>query len=336
MVRGERKATRDDVARLARVSTAVVSYVVNGGPRPVAENTRRRVLDAIDQLNYRPSAAARALKLSRSHVIGLVVPDISNSFFAEFAKHLQEACHEVGYSVMLGTTENGAMETAQVSSLLTRDLDGLVVFGIERRSLLDSLLSTDVPLVSMDWQLQDGDVPTIVADDYGATVDAIEHLSRVHGHQRIGFIGGPHSSIGAMTRRRAWRDSLEQLTGTAPPDRWAVSAPFTRFGGLEAMNRLRSLDGVTAVFASSDIQAIGALRALDRAGVAVPEDIAIMSFDGTLEAEYSSPPLSVVAVPIEAMARHALASILSRPSDTELHAVFAHNLVLRASCGCDQ
>ncbi|MRG60724.1 substrate-binding domain-containing protein [Agromyces sp. CFH 90414] len=332
----QRRATREDVARRAGVSTAVISYVLNDGPRPVAEATRRRVLDAIEELGYRPSAAARALKLARSGVIGLVVPDISNSFFAEFAKHLQDAAHAAGYSVMLGTTGDPEQESEQVRSLLRRDLDGLVVFGIEQPALLETLLSSETRLVSMDWQLQDGAVPTIVADDYGATRAAIEHLREVHGHTRIGFIGGPDTSIGANARKDAWRDALAPFVARADLARLEQSAPFTRDGGYRAAQALAANPDVSAMFAASDIQAIGALRALRDARVAVPKRIAMMSFDGTVEAEYSSPSLSVVAVPIQAMAQLALKRVLDEAPNGELHAIFPHELKLRESCGCER
>ncbi|GAA1846422.1 LacI family DNA-binding transcriptional regulator [Agromyces salentinus] len=332
----QRRTTRDDVARRAGVSTAVISYVLNDGPRPVAESTRQRVLQAIDELGYRPSAAARALKLARSGVIGLVVPDISNSFFAEFAKHLQDAAHDAGYAVMLGTTGDREQEADQVQSLLRQDLDGLVVFGIEDPTLLETLLSMDTTLVSMDWQLQDGTVATIVADDYGATRAAIEHLRDAHGHVRIGFIGGPETSIGANARKQAWNDVSGPQLDAEEHRVLQATAPFTRDGGYQAARHLVATTQATALFAASDIQAIGALRALRDLRIAVPGRIAMMSFDGTLEAQYSSPSLSVVAVPIQAMAQLALRRVLSDTSTGDLHAIFPHELKLRESCGCER
>lgn len=329
------RATRDDVAKLAGVSSAVVSYVLNDGPRPVAAATRERVLEAVQSLGYRPNASARALSLSRTGVIGLLVPDISNPFFSEFAKHVQEVAFEADYSLTIGNTDlDPEREAAQVKSILQREIDGLIVFGIRDPATLRELVSSTVPLVSMDWQLQDAAVPTVVADDYGAAREAVEHLVG-HGYSDIGYIGGPQDLRVFNTRQQAWEDVVGPLVGPARLDELHWHGPSSRRGGYEAgLKIFASGPQPRAVFVSSDNQAIGFLRAAREHGVDVPSDLAIASFDGTEDSEYSAPPLTVVQLPLSTMAKHAVHKVLGKAGPLSIHSTVRHTLIVRQSCGC--
>lgn len=338
MVKTARRATQDDVARLAKVSTAVVSYVVNHGPRPVADATRERVLRAIHDLDYRPNAAARALKLARTDVLGLIVPDISNPFFSEFAKHVQGFAARDGFALMIGSTDlDPDREAAQFGSVLEREVDGLIVFGIRDVSTLSAVVASGIPLVSMDWQLQDAAVPTIVADDYGAAKAGVDHLLG-HGHTEIAYIGGPSDLLVSNARRAAWVDLIGPTLPAARLHQLETSADFSRRGGYLAAREL--LDGFTerpsALFVSSDIQAIGALRACRELDVAIPTELAVVSFDGTLDSEYSAPPLTVVQLPLALMAERAVKKVLDpEEAGLDLHSTVPHRIIIRESCGCE-
>jgi LacI family transcriptional regulator len=332
------RATRDDVAKKAGVSTAVVSYVVNNGPRPVASATRDRVLAAMAELEYRPNASARALKLARTGVLGLVVPDISNPFFSEFAKHVQDIAHEQGYAVIVGNTNlDPEREQAQLTSILDREVDGLIVFGIRDATLLSTLVTTRVPVVSMDWQLQDGTVPTVVADDYGAALAAVQHLVG-HGHTDIGYIGGPDDLRISHVREQGWADVVGPLVSSDRLLELRTFAEFSRRGGHAA--GLTLLSGAprrpTALFVSSDIQAIGVLHACYILGLDVPGDLAVVSFDGTEDSEFSSPPMTTVQLPLELMAGHAVRKLLESSPGLDLHSTIPHRLIVRDSCGCER
>jgi len=331
------RATRDDVAKLAGVSTAVVSYVVNAGPRPVAPSTRDRVLDAIRQLDYRPNASARALSLARSGILGLLVPDISNPFFSEFAKHVQEVSFRKGYSLTIGDTDlDVEREAAQVESILQREIDGLIVFGIRDPGTLGKLLSSGVPLVSMDWQLQDAAVPTVVADDYGAARIAVEHLVS-HGYADIGYVGGPQDLRVFHTRQQAWSDVVAPLVSAQRLSELHWHASSSRRGGYEAGSAVFANSAVSrprALFVSSDNQAIGLLRAAREFGVSVPDQLAIASFDGTEDSEYSAPPLTAVRLPLQLMAKQAVRKLLAPGESPNIHSTVPHTLIVRQSCGC--
>lgn len=330
------RPTRNDVARRAGVSTAVVSYVLNDGPRPVADATRERVLRAIADLGYRPNASARALKLARTGVLGLFVPDIANPFFAAFARHVQDQAQRRDLAVMIGNTGlDPSREETQLGSIIERQVDGLIAFGIKGPAQLERLVMSGIPLVSMDWQLQDASVPTIVADDYGAARTAIEHLID-HGHSRIAFIGGPEGLQVSGARRDAWQTLIGAGLDPVEAERLEVAAEFNLIGGYNGYIRLHEQLGghPRALFASSDVQAIGAIRAATDLGIAVPTDLAVVSFDGTQVGEFSIPSLTAVRLPLELMAEHAVQKVLQGPGQLGLHSTVPHSLVIGESCGC--
>lgn len=329
------RATRNDVARLAGVSTAVVSYVLNNGPRPVAPDTRKRVLAAMKELSYRPNASARALATQRTRVLGLIVPDLSNPFFAEFGSIVQNAAFSRGYALLLGETNSDpARERSQVSSMMEREVDGLMTFGIQDVELVEMLVSTDMALVSMDWQLSTQSVPTVMVDDYRASRDAVAHLAE-HGHRSIAFVGGPGNLLVSQDRRRGWMDEMRERFAQQGLAELSYEAPHTREGGYEAARKLlAAVEPPSALFVGTDAQAVGVLHACHELGVRVPRDLAIVSFDGTRESAFSWPPLTSIQLPMREMAELALDKLLARDaSGSELHVIVAHELMLRASCG---
>ncbi|WP_163569815.1 LacI family DNA-binding transcriptional regulator [Fodinicola feengrottensis] len=160
-------ATRKNVAELSGVSGAVVSYVVNGGPRPVSAQTRERVLAAMQELNYRPNAAARALRLRRTNAIGLILPDISNPYFGEFAKAIEDAAFDRGFALILGNSSNDPdREAAQLDSFIDRQVDGLLVISVRRHAELSIVRDAQIPLVVIDQPEKGVDLPTVVIDNY--------------------------------------------------------------------------------------------------------------------------------------------------------------------------
>lgn len=327
--------TRATVARRASVSPAVVSYVLNDGPRPVARLTRERVLKAIDELGYRPNAVARALKQRRTHTIGLVVPDISNPFFAELAKAIEDVAYSLGYAVILGNSSNDEQrETVQLRTLSDRQVDGLLIVGASAHPDLSVLRNDGLPVVLLDRSSHDFPYPSVVVDNPGGAREGVEHLFW-HGHSRIACIAGPKELPEATDREFGWRQALD-AHGLASKGMLS-RAPFSRQGGYDAARHLlaQSLPP-TAIFASSDLQGIGALRACHEVGLGVPNDVALIAFDGTQESEFTTPPLSVIRQPITSIAETAIRVLQSEDTDDGLQQfVLPFDLVLRRSCGCD-
>ncbi|MFI5690926.1 LacI family DNA-binding transcriptional regulator [Kribbella sp. NPDC051586] len=315
--------TRNDVAEYAGVSTAVVSYVVNEGPRKVAPETRERVLEAIRALGYRPNATARALRMGTTRTFGLITPDGGNPLFAELAKAIDKAAGSRGYVVLQTSTDGDpATERAKIAELLTRRVSGLLLVAPTEDPSLDD---AQIPVIAINRVL-----PTVssVRPAYreGAR-RGVEHLVQ-HGHRVVGLIigGGGHPE-----RELGWQDALSAAGLPLGP---IARASFSREGGYTAARRLlEATPRPTAIFASSDLQAIGVLRALHESGVRVPEDIAVVAFDGTPETEYTWPPLTVVRQPLEDLAQQAVHRLIEGEPAIEA-LTFPTDLILRRSCGC--
>jgi LacI family transcriptional regulator len=329
------RANRRDVAKLAGVSTAVVSYVINNGPRPVAAATRERVLAAMGQLAYRPNAAARALKLARTNVIGLAVNDLTNPFFAEFAGYLQNIALEAGYAVMIANIgQDGAWETGQLQSIVDREVDGVIAFGLRSSGALETLQASGLSIVSMDWAMHDESVRAVTIDEYAATRTALDHLIE-HGHDEVAFIGG----LGDPTlRHQSWQDVMRSRTSPRRLKEIQEQDEFNERGGYQAA--LRLLDGKrqrpTALFVASDVQAFGVLRAAYELHLSVPGDLAIISFDGTVASQFTCPALSAVELPLESMATLSFQKLIDRDGHLEPRTTLPHRLVVRESCGRHQ
>jgi LacI family transcriptional regulator len=327
---------RDDVARRAGVSTAVVSYVMNNGPRPVAEATRLRVIQAIDELGYRPNGVARALRSRRTWSIGLVVPDNSNPFFAQLAHAIEDEAFARGYALLLGNVSGDlGREESYLRAFQERQVDALIVVTNGPTKDLPRIYEGAIPMVV----IADNPVPGLAAsivkvDNTEGARLATEHLIS-HGHRRVACVLGPHGSAPALERFAGWQRAMRaaRLRPSADLVRWAE---FDRADGYRAAVELLSeRRRPPAVFVASDHQAIGVLRAAADRGVRVPEDLAIVGFDGITEADYTVPRLATVRQPVDAMARRAVELLLPEPaSPKEVTEVFAMSLAARGTCGC--
>jgi LacI family transcriptional regulator len=325
------KVTRADVARLAGVSEAVVSYVVNEGPRPVAVATAARVRDAIAALGYQPNPSARALRTGSTRLLGLVVPKIGNPLFADLALAVELAAAERGYTVLLANNQDDpAAERRHITNLIARQVDGLLLMTTLARPDLASLPLGGVPTVLVNTFTEVPGFASVGVDAFAGAYEAVTHLAG-HGHRRIGLvIGGGGSDM--ELRERGW---LEATRHAGLDDGPIAREPFTRRGGYDAGRRLfAGPDGPTAVFAGSDMQAIGVLRALHERGLRVPEDVALVSFDGTEDCEYTNPQLTVVRQPVAEIASSAVAWVLGADHPASTHVALRPELVLRRSCGC--
>jgi LacI family transcriptional regulator len=328
------RVTRTAVARHAGVSTAVVSYVLNNGPRPVAKSTRERVLRSIEVLGYRPNAVARALKTQRTHTIGLLVPDNSNPYFAELAKAIEDVAYSRGYALLLGNSDNDRRrEKFQLAALRDRQVDGLLVIGTSAEADLGDYCGDGPPVVLLDRAAGTVPCPSVVVDNEGGAYAGVRHLLG-HGHRRILCIAGPGDVPVAVDREKGWREALAEA-GISTKG-LVVRTEFSRREGYEAARAaLARSPRPTAIFASSDLQGIGVLRACHELGLSVPGDAAVLAFDGTQESEFTSPPLTVIQQDIRTIAESAVSMLLTRERpEHPAHLVAPCQLVIRRSCGC--
>jgi len=326
--------TRADVAKLAGVSPSVVSYVLLPNSRPVAAKTRARVLAAVEELGYRPNAIAQALRGGPTSSIGLLVPDHTNPFFAELVRAVEDLAFQHSYVLLTGSTGNSAeRESRYVRVFLDRHVDALLLVGTSARPELDRVADSGTPVVLLDRVPPESTISTVRTDGVLGARKAVEHLAG-RGHRRVGIIAGPPDLAVSDDRVTGWLQAMQARDLTAD-ESLLEHAPFTLGGGHDAaMRMLRTRDGATAVFVSSDVQALGVLAACDEHGIRVPQDLAVVSFDGTELSAYAQPPLTVVQQPISHIAHTAVRRILDNVGTGEprpTHDTFAPDLIVRES-----
>lgn len=300
-----------EVAKRARVSIATVSRTLNN-PSAVDPDTAERVRKAVDELRYYPDVQARALVSGRSRILGLIVSDITNPFFPELVKGFEDAALDRGYEIMLSSTDYDAVRMAQcVRRMIERKVEGVAIMTSEMdQPLIDELVRRKVPTVFLDV----GTVHALISNilvDYAAGIDqAVDHLLGL-GHRRIGFISGPVRLKSASIRRSEFLAYLERA-GLLEDVELVRESDHTIEGGLEAMTSLLDAqDPPTAVLASNDLTAMGALSAARRLGWSVPEDVSVVGFDDIRFASFTEPPLTTVALSRCELAEKAIQALLN-------------------------
>lgn len=304
--------TMRDVAAYARVSVATVSHVING-TRFVDPQTVDRVRNAIDVLGYRPNSLARGLRRNETSIIGMLVPDNSNPFFAEIARSIEDVGFNEGYSVILCNSDGSeAKEAAYVDTLLSKQIDGIILISSGNSfAPLQSILKARVPCVVVDRELGDLMVDQVLIDNEQGGYMAGEYLTRL-GHRHIGYIAGPNQLSLSAHRLTGFRRALSEA-GITLSDDAVVQGDFHYGGGAKGMEELLRRDlKLTAVFAANDRMAVGAISVLRRAGLNVPEDISIIGYDNIPLASAMCPSLTTVAQPTAEMGRVSIEMLLAR------------------------
>ncbi len=322
-----------EVARLAKVSTATVSRTINGSDKVTAE-TKERVQRAIEELKFYPNTWARALGSGRSSLYGLIISDITNPFFPELVKSFEDIAVQFGQEVLVANTnyDPERMELC-VSRMLQRKVDGVAIMTSEMdERWIREFHSREIPLVFLDTGTAH-ELTSNIAVDYAAGVDAaVEHIVGL-GHTQIAFISGPMMLRSARVRREAFVGCLERRgigAGLMEEGNHQVS------GGHEAMARLLNGRTVpTAVLASNDMTAIGALGAIHERGLRVPEDISIVGFDDIQISAFTQPALTTVGLSRDEIARVAFRALYSSRQDGTKGGEYAVRpaLVVRRSTG---
>jgi LacI family transcriptional regulator len=283
-----------EIARRANVSTATVSRTINQSG-PVNPATARKVWRIVAELNYVPNSNARALVSGRSRLLGLIVSDITNPFFSELIRSFESHASQQRYDLLITSTDyETSRMTATLRRMLERKVDGVAVMTSEMDlGLIRELSKRGVPIVFMDVG-QMGPRMSHVSIDYGHGIhQAVDHVVGL-GHTRVGFISGPLTLASARTRRQAFIERIRGHHLTA--DRRLIrEGTHTADGGLREMTGLLRLTRrPTAVVASNDWTAIGALHAIQSAGLRVPEDISLVGFDDIPLVSYTTPALTTV------------------------------------------
>lgn len=334
------RVTRNDVARRAGTSSAVVSYVVNDGPRPVAAATRERVLVAMRELGYRPNLVARALRSARSNTIGLVVPDSTQAFFSELIHAVERAAFAEGSLVLLGNTGfDRAVERRYAETLAGMQVDGLLLIESEvesRRLVLGKGLGLEMPLVYLNHRAPRGaDATSVVLANHRGGALAAQHLV-AHGYRRIACLTGTARSGPVADRARGCAAAL---------DRAGLDSSVVLRTGLDRHSTREQVkawlgrpDRPEAVLATADGLALDLLSVAQEIGVRVPEDVAVMGFGGTGESAHSWPTLSTAGHPFEDFGHQAVAVLkaVQQTGQRQPDIVLEVELTLRRSCGCSE
>lgn len=299
------------VAERANVSTATVSRLINKTSY-ISPETAKKVWTAIEELGYYPNVNARGLASGRSMLLGLIVSDIVNPFFPELVKSFEEAAIQQGYEIVTANTNYDSARTAlRVRGLIERRVDGVAIMTSEMdQSLIDELSTRGIPIAFLDTGKVQENICNVRIDYEQGIREAVTHLLEL-GHQKIGYISGPLDLKSAKIRRSAFLKYLKKR-GIIERKEYVVTGDYKVSGGKEAMTKLLQLkERPTAVLASNDLTAIGALQALRIHGLHVPEDISLIGFDNISIAESTDPPLTTVDVSRERVAQVAFESLFS-------------------------
>lgn len=340
-----KRSTIRDVAQRARVSESTVSRVLGGSATaiPISEKTRQRVFTAARELNYSPNPFARALRGKGTKLLGLIVREIDDPFFARLIEVMSRVANQKGYDLMLGCARSDPQQALTLSKILdTRRCDGLFLVGDLKESPDDHTLlarmSRAHPLVSVcrgGSQLL-GSSPSVAVDNRKGVLMALDYLVRL-GHQRIGLLAEPSRLGDLQERAEAYFDFVRERLGQSCEE-YAQWDRNSYAGGYAAMKKLLSLSPrPTAVIAADDTIAVGALKAISDVGFEVPGDVSVIGFDDIEIASYLRPALTTIRQPIERIGEKAVDLLLERVTGeapaTPRHLLMEPELVIRDSCG---
>ncbi|ASS65866.1 MULTISPECIES: catabolite control protein A [unclassified Paenibacillus] len=326
-----------DVAREAGVSMATVSRVVNNNPN-VKPQTRKKVYEAIERLGYRPNAVARGLASKKTTTVGVVIPDISNSNFAEVARGIEDIANMYHYNIILCNADKRKdKEIRVINTLLEKQVDGLLFMGgAVTEEHLQAFKTANVPVVLCATTDEQGTIASVDIDHEDAAHDAVKHLLD-QGHADIAMIGGTlQDPSNGYARFHGYKRALEE-NGIAYNEDNVRIGNYRYESGVEAMNHFLAKDKLpTAVFAATDEMAIGAIHAIQDKGFKVPQDISVISVDNSRMASMVRPQLSAVAQPmydIGAVSMRLLTKLMKKEPVEQAKVILPHELVKRQSVG---
>lgn len=331
--------TLQDVAREAGVSSATVSRVLNDSGK-VNVATRRRVEEVIRRLGYHPSRVARRLRVQRgrSHILGLMIPDLQNPFFSDVARGVEDYAYNHEYAVILcSSDENIDKQTFYLNTLYAESVDGIILPPIpgEHGRLAWLAQEQRLPIVCLDRHLPALTLDTVVVDNHRGAFEAVELLIRL-GHRRIAIITGLPALSTSQERLEGYLEALSKHDVPVLPHLIRRGDSRYESGRLEAGHLLDEPVPPTALFVGNNLMTLGALEAIHSRGIRVPEQLSIIGFDDMLWAASLNPPLTTVRQPGYEIGRQAAELLLQRiaePSRPPTVVVCQPELVLRASCG---
>ena len=321
-----------DVAREAGVSMATVSRVVNGN-KNVKENTRKKVLEVIERLDYRPNAVARGLASKRTTTVGVVIPDITNTYFAALAKGIDDIAEMYKYNIVLANSdEDDEKEVAVVNTLFSKQVDGIIFMGYHLTEKIRSEFSRSrTPVVLAGTVDVEHQLPSVNIDYKNATADAVRHLLKRN--KKIAFVSGPLvDDINGKVRLVGYKEALKEA-GVNYSEGLVFESKYRYDDGYALAERLVS-SKATAAIVTGDELAAGLLNGLADHGISVPEDFEIITSDDSQIARYTRQTLKTIAQPLYdlgAISMRMLTKIMHKEELEEREVLLPHGLTERKS-----
>lgn len=326
-----------DVARRAKVSIATVSRVANNSDK-VLKATREAVRQAMDELGYKPNRVARRLRQrsGKRHLLGLIIPDIQNPFFAEMARGVEDVAYANEFAVMLcNSDEDLRKESFYLDVLQAESVDGVILPPInDRDAAVARFVDSGIPVVCVDRSLASSSIDKVEVDNRLGALEAVEHLIGL-GHRRIGLITGRLNVSTSRDRKQGYEEALAAHGMSLRADYMLVGDNKQASGAALAEQILGLAMPPTALFVTNNLMAVGAIEGLHRRGLRIPAEVAIIGFDDLPWAEALDPPLSVVRQPAYEVGRSAVELLMRRLSDPKAPAASVRlrpRLILRQSC----
>lgn len=326
------KPTIYDVANEAGVSISTVSKVLNN-TGSIAEKTRKRVRETMRELNYQPSVVASVKK--RIQTIGLLIPNIANPFMAEIARGIENHVKQYGFSLMICSTDNNLKnEIEYISILKQKYVDGVIIAtGLKENKAIKELLKAEIPVALLSRDVSSLAVDTVLVDDFLGGYQATEHLISL-GHEKIAIITEDINFPTIQARVEGYKKALEEA-GLEYDESLVFSNNISVDEGNQSTRELlTSTSPPTAIFASTEFLAIGAIQGARELAVKVPEELSIIGFDNTVLSTICDPPLTTIAQPIQEMSEKVvelLVAEIENPKETKQRVVLSPRLVVRKS-----
>lgn len=324
-----------DVAREANVSMATVSRVVNGNPN-VKPITRKKVLEVIERLGYRPNAVARGLASKKTTTVGVIIPDISNIFFAELARGIEDIATMYKYNIILSNSDqNHEKELRLLNTMLGKQVDGIVFMGGNiTTELVSEFEKSPVPIVLAGSIEESKKIPSVNINYEQAVFDSVKEFVE-RGHKRIAFVIGPlHEPKNDVKNLQGYKKALE-AAGIPYDESLVVEGDYTYDSGLEAFDKLLELeDQPTAIFVGSDEMALGVVHGAEDKGYKIPEDFEVITSDNTRLSLMVRPQLTTIVQPlydIGAVSMRLLTKLMNKEKVSENTVVLPHRIEHRGS-----
>ena len=333
-----KKISITDIAKQAGVSIASVSYVLNGieKEKRVSAAIADKIRETAILLNYQPNHIAQNLKNGSTKTIGLIVADIANTYFGDMAKAVEEEAFKNGYTVILGSSdENPRKSQLLVDTLVSRQVDGIIIAPVEKAEKRIGELSKKLPIVLVDRYLDDESLSAVILDNYQASFDAVRHLSE-KGYRRIAIIGYKSSMIHMQERLKGYNAAMRELHPGVQAIVGEVRYTKIEQDMHDILDRLTPGNQRTEaiIFATNSLTVAG-LYYFQQKQIKIPDDLALIGFDGNVAFDFFYAPLTYIKQPVRAMGRKAVKILLKNISGTETphSSKFGHKLIERASCG---